>query len=62
MTAESRLVERIKAAIARQLGGKNMPAATNEYAAIEELLEAMFCMYSVPRLCSEDHGGKLTKI
>jgi hypothetical protein len=55
-TAETRMVERIKAAIARQRGSKNMPTATDKHTTTEELLEAMFSMYSMPWPCSEVHG------
>jgi hypothetical protein len=35
------------------------PAATDMHATIEELLEEIFSMQSVPRLCSEDEWKKL---
>jgi hypothetical protein len=61
MTAEIRIVEWIKTVIARELVGKHMSAAMNRLATVEELLEAMFSVHSVPWLYSEDHVQKLPR-
>jgi hypothetical protein len=39
--------------VSRQQLDKNVPAATDTHATIEELLEAVFPMWSVTRLYSE---------
>jgi hypothetical protein len=41
-------------AIARQWHGKHISTATNEHATIEELLETVFSVWSMPRLQNED--------
>jgi hypothetical protein len=46
-------VESIKATIAREVNGKSIPTAMHQHATIEELLEALFSMQSVPRLHNE---------
>jgi hypothetical protein len=48
------IVEKEEAAIARQRSVKQVSAATNQHLPIEEVLEAVFCMQSTPRLYSED--------
>jgi hypothetical protein len=50
---EPGLVERN--AIDRQRYGKHMSAATNKHVTLQEMLEVMFAMRFVPRLCSEDN-------
>jgi hypothetical protein len=40
---------------ARQQSGKHFFTAMNQYAIIEELLEAVFSMWSVPMLYNNDH-------
>jgi hypothetical protein len=47
-------VKCVDAAIARQRLGKHALAATDMQATIEELLEAVLSMRSVPRLHSDD--------
>lgn len=46
-------------AAARKRLEKHVSTATNMHATVEELLEAVFSMWSVPRLCSEGHWEKL---
>jgi hypothetical protein len=56
MTAESRIVEEEeKTAVARRQYGKHFSAATETDAAIDELLEAAFSVWSLPRLHKENH-------
>jgi hypothetical protein len=40
--------------IAKQRRGKHFSAATNQHATIEELLETVFSMLSMPRLYKEE--------
>jgi hypothetical protein len=54
MMAESRIVKGIKEAIARQRHDKHMSVVMSKYATIEELLEMMFSLRSVPRLYSKE--------
>jgi hypothetical protein len=42
------IVEPEETAVTRRRLGKHIPAATNTHAVIEELLDAVFCMRSVP--------------
>jgi hypothetical protein len=51
-------VEEEKAAIAKQRRGKHVSIATNKYATIEELLEAVLSGRSTPRLYNEDHRDR----
>jgi hypothetical protein len=48
------MVEREEAAIARQRRCKHISAANIQHAIVDELLEAVFSVRSVPRLYSED--------
>jgi hypothetical protein len=48
-----------EAAIASQQHIKHVPAAVNQHATIEELLEVVFPVWSVLRLCSQDQQEKL---
>jgi hypothetical protein len=50
-------VEPEETATARQQQRKHMSVATDMHATTEELLEMVFYMWSVPRLCSEDEQG-----
>jgi hypothetical protein len=52
-------MEQAEVAIAKQWHGKHVSTAVNQHATIEELLEAVFSMQSVPRLYSEDQWEKL---
>jgi hypothetical protein len=52
-------VEQEEAAIARQRRVKHVSAAMNQHPAIEELLEAVFSVWSTPRPYSEDQLEKL---
>jgi hypothetical protein len=52
-------VERIKTAIARQRRGKRATAASDTQGTIEEPLEAMFSLRSVPRLYNENERENL---
>jgi hypothetical protein len=61
MMAESQNSGTNKVAIARQLCGKRASAAVNKRATIENLLEAMFSMPSLPRVYSEDEREKLVR-
>jgi hypothetical protein len=47
------IVEQEEADIARQRLGKHISAANNQQAKIQELLEAMFSVWSAPKLYSE---------
>jgi hypothetical protein len=47
-------VEQIKAAIARQLHGGHISVAIKKHAITEEILEAVFSMWSMPRLQNKD--------
>jgi hypothetical protein len=51
----------IKAAVGRWRRDKDVSVATSKHAAIEELLEAMFSMWSMARLYSENQQVKLVK-
>jgi hypothetical protein len=51
-------VEQEEAAVARHWRGKHVSAATNQHATIEELLEAVFSVQSVPGLYSKDQWEK----
>jgi hypothetical protein len=55
-------MEQEEAAIARQRRGKHVSAATNQHATIEGVLEAVFSVWSVPRLYSEDQREKLVTL
>jgi hypothetical protein len=55
------IVEQIDAAIAMQRCGKHISAAVNEYATVEELLEAVFSMQSVPRLYRKNQQEMLVR-
>jgi hypothetical protein len=44
------IVEKIKAAIARQLYGEHVSVAINKHATTEEILGAVFPVWSMPRL------------
>jgi hypothetical protein len=46
---KARIVEQIKAAIARELHG-HVSVAINKHATTEEILEAVFPLWSMPRL------------
>lgn len=46
-------------AIANKWRGNDISAGKNQHATIEEVLEAMFCMWSVPRFYNEDQREKL---
>jgi hypothetical protein len=48
-----------EAAVAMQLRGKHISAATNQHATTEELLEVVSTMWSMPRLYNEEQRGKL---
>jgi hypothetical protein len=52
---KARIVEREETAIASQRLGEHAPAATDAHATMEELVDAVFSMRSVPRQYSEDH-------
>jgi hypothetical protein len=52
-------VEQEDAAIARQQRRKQVSAATNRHATIEELLEVVFSLWCMQRLYSEDQQEKL---
>jgi hypothetical protein len=54
-------VEQVDAVVARQRCGKNLSAAMNEQATVEELLEAVFSMQSVPKPYSENQQEKLVR-
>jgi hypothetical protein len=51
---KARSAEREETAVAKQGLGKQVSSARNNQAKIEELLEAMFSMWSVPRLYKGD--------
>jgi hypothetical protein len=53
------MVEQEGVVIARQQHGKHVSAAKNQHSTIEELLEVVFSVWSVPRLYSEDQWNKL---
>jgi hypothetical protein len=55
------IVEQEEEAIARQWRCKHVSAATNQHATVEELLEALFSVRSVPTLYSEDQREKLVR-
>jgi hypothetical protein len=44
------------AAIARRQRGKDFSAATNQPATMDELLEAVFSVWSAPRIYSDDQS------
>jgi hypothetical protein len=47
--------------ISGQRPGKHISAAKDQGETIEELLEMMFSVRSVPRLCSEDQREKVSR-
>jgi hypothetical protein len=47
---KARSAEQKETTVARERLGKHVPVATDTQATIEELLEAVFSMWSVPRL------------
>lgn len=51
-------MELVEVAIARQWRGKNVSAATNEHAEVEEPLEVVSPTRYVPRLYKEDQEDK----
>jgi hypothetical protein len=53
MAAETRILEQMDAAIARQRRSKHVSSLTAAQATIKELLETMFSKRSVPRLYNE---------
>jgi hypothetical protein len=55
---EAGIAEPEQKVVARKQLDKHSSAATNTNATIGELLEAMFSMRSVPRLHTDDEGGK----
>jgi hypothetical protein len=59
MTAESRNSGTNKTLIPKQWRGKRVAAVTNKHATIEQLLEAMVSVRSVPRLYTDDYPEKL---
>jgi hypothetical protein len=59
MMAERRNSGTKKAAIARRWCGEHISIATNKHATIEELLEAVFSVRSVPRASKRDQNPKL---
>jgi hypothetical protein len=52
-------VEQEEKAISRRRRGKHFPAAMNQHAKIEKLLEAVFSVWSSPSLYSDDQREKL---
>jgi hypothetical protein len=52
-------VEKEEVAIATQSCGKHISAAINQHATTDELLEAVFSVWFVPRLYSKDQQEKL---
>jgi hypothetical protein len=52
-------VEPEEAEVPRQRLDKEVSAATDTHAEVEELFEAVFSMLSLPRLYSEGHQEKL---
>ena len=52
-------MECVDATIARKRHSNYVSAAISKHETTEELLEAMFAMWSMPRLYSDDKRGKL---
>jgi hypothetical protein len=55
MARKPRIVEQTDAGTARQQHGKHLSAAADTCATVEELLDAVFSTWSVPRLHDENH-------
>jgi hypothetical protein len=51
---KARTVEPKQTAVARQRFGKHIPVAMNTHATVEKPLEAVFTMWSMPRLRNVD--------
>jgi hypothetical protein len=50
MTAKTGIVLQEEAAVAMQRRGKDVPAATNQHATLDDLLESVFSVRSVTEL------------
>jgi hypothetical protein len=52
----------ITSSVARQQLGKHVSAKTDTHATVEELLESVFSVWSIMRLCNEHEQDKLVEI
>jgi hypothetical protein len=59
---KARIVESEETAVARKLHGKHISSVTNTHATIEELLEAVFSLRSVPRLYKESAWWPMRRV